>query len=286
MPTLTRLFAGLCTLLLACSVSATSVAAATAADGDPHYEQVVFHSAALQRDMRLNVYLPPHYDAKLRYPVLYFLHGKGGNEYQVLNHLAIGDLADELIGNHEIKPLIIVAPELDTSFGLNLSDNDHTLLADGQRAGRYHDYLVEDVPNYVEHHWAARTDRAGRMIGGFSMGGYAALLAAFRHPARYGKVGAHSPAINPAYVGGALSPLPTSRDDRDPSWLARSAKLDGMKIWIDCGQDDLLYTSAHQLAQQLQQQGQQVQWSTGPGGHNNRYWTEDRLVDYLKFYGN
>lgn len=264
--------------LLLATVASTAMA-------DPHYEKAVMHSAALQRDMRLYVYLPPDYDPARRYPVLYFLHGKGNDEYALMNHLALGDIADDLIAAGDIKPLIIVAPQLDNSFGLNLNDNDHAPLADGQGAGRYQDYLVQDVPAWVEQHWAARTDRDSRMIGGISMGGYAALVAAFRYPERYARVGGHSAAVNPGYTGGWLYPLPTSRAERDPLLLAESPALGGLKIWLDCGKDDPLFSSNQALAGILRKQKRDVQWSTGPGGHDSRYWTDARLIEYLKFYG-
>lgn len=84
--------------------------------------KVSFYSEALGQNMRMNVYLPPDYEAKEKYPVLYVLHAYKLNEDHWFQALHITEQADTLIAAGKIEPMIIVAPEIDNSWGMNSAD--------------------------------------------------------------------------------------------------------------------------------------------------------------------
>ncbi|WP_027086459.1 alpha/beta hydrolase [Cohnella panacarvi] len=244
-------------------------------------QQVSFRSEALARDMNLNVYVPANYDPEQRYPVLYLIHGYGGDE-KAWTGLGIGKTADRLIADGKIKPLLIVMPAMNNSYGINSPQ------------GKYEDYLAKDVVAYVDANYSTIADRSGRSIGGLSMGGFISLHTAFLHPDLFGKVGGHSPAIfvdDWSTTGGVnglkafLYPTDEVRRERDPLLLAEALDLSTLEVYLDCGDQDYykFYDGAEKLYRLLQSKGVSVQYHHKPGEHDGAYWTS-MAEDYLLFY--
>lgn len=125
------------------------------------------------------VYLPYGYeeDESIRYNILYFMHGGGGNAGQFYNRsYALNDILDHAIENGEIDPLIVVTP----TFYLP-QDTDTGVSNAGQRVSVFHQEFIQDLMPAVERRYrtyAESTDQAGleasrnhRAFGGFSMTG-------------------------------------------------------------------------------------------------------------------
>ncbi|MBO9598012.1 MAG: esterase family protein [Cohnella sp.] len=259
---------------------APSPAPTTGADSSV-VQRVSFRSEALDRKMNMNVYLPADYDPEQRYPVLYLIHGYGGDE-KAWTDLGIDKTADRLIADGKIKPLLIVMPAMNNSYGINSSQ------------GKYEDYLAEDVVSYVDAHYGTIADRSGRSIGGLSMGGFISLHTAFLHPDMFGKVGGHSPAIfvdDWSTTGGVnglkafLYPTEEARRERDPLLLAETLDLSTLEVYLDCGEQDYykFYDGSEKLYKLLQSKGVPAQYHHKPGEHDGAYWMSME-EDYLKFY--
>jgi len=254
-----------------------------AADAQVRYE--VLHSAALGKDMPMIVYLPPGYDAAMRYPVLYFFHGMLENEQQ-WERIGALEEASALIEEGAIAPLIIVLPRLENSFGLNGQPPTQTSIAGGMvplQGGAYEDYLGTELPAFIEQRFAAATDRESRYVGGLSMGGFAALHLAMRHPGRYARVGGHSPALVENWAW--LFPDAGTRATRDPQALAATADLHAMHVYLDCGEQDEFQFQfpTRRLSETLVEHGVPTQLVLRPGHHNFGYWSE-HVGEYLRFY--
>ena len=79
--------------------------------------KIQMYSNALKKDMNIAIYVPENYkDVNL--PVLFFLHGRSGNE-EILEQLKINTFASKLMKEKMIKPMIIVCPNIDNSRGIN-----------------------------------------------------------------------------------------------------------------------------------------------------------------------
>ncbi|WP_278382493.1 alpha/beta hydrolase-fold protein, partial [Clostridium tyrobutyricum] len=74
-------------------------------------EKINFYSNALGKEMSMQVYLPECYNSSINLPVLYFLHGRSGNE-NLMFQIDINGKADKMIKDGEIKPIIIVCPRI------------------------------------------------------------------------------------------------------------------------------------------------------------------------------
>ena len=255
-------------------------------------EKVEFRSEALEKSMRVNVYLPAGYTPDHRYPVLYMLHGYSGDE-EAWAKLGLLKQADELIARGKIQPLIIVLPQIDNSFGINSGGRAMAVMPSDLKnspfMGRYEDYLYQDLIRFVEGKYPAMATREGRWIGGLSMGGFAAIHLAFRHPDLFSRTGGHSPAIwtdnfEDQYMENWLYP-PDLRAERDPIAIARSQDLSSLEVYLDCGSSDSLglYKGTAELAEMLRARGVRSQYHLNAGDHNAAYW-QAHLEEYLLFY--
>jgi len=236
------------------------------------FRNMQFFSRALDRDMPYFVYLPPGYEEEnRRYPVLYLLHGNSGS-YEEWPAYGLIDRADRMIAAYEILPLIIVLPQGDFSYWLNLVDGP-----------AYGDYLRADLVRHISFTYRILPGREHRAIGGLSMGGTGALVQAFRYPQEFGVVGAHSPSLPQE---GTRDFLGEGRDFaiRDPISLAAQAnRLPEQWIWIDVGDEDDWLPRAERLSETLDERGIDHQFHVRPGDHYEGYWR--RMVpQYLRFY--
>lgn len=156
--------------------------ATLAAAGELHNETLL--SKALGHSMRYVIYLPDGYESgQKHYPVLYLLHGAGGNErsWQDLGH--IKEKADRLIASGSIPPAIIVMPGCPACWWVN-----------GAKEAAETAFWDDLVPA-IDARYRTIDSRGGRLIAGLSAGGYGAVHYALRYPDRIAAVAALSPAI-------------------------------------------------------------------------------------------
>jgi enterochelin esterase-like enzyme len=250
------------------------------------------HSKVLKKDANINIYLPKGYSDAERYPVLYVLHGYSGSKDDWLPGLKLDKKADELIQNKKIKPLIIVSPQIDNSYGVNSSENPRVLGTPPNNSlneGMYEDYIYKELVSYIDVNYSTLRSREGRYIGGLSMGGCAALHTAFLHSDVFSKAGGHSPALFldefPNNLGTWLYPDMETRKQRDPIYLAQERDLKSLKVYLDCGDRDSykFYEGCEKLYKILQEKGVESEYHLNPGAHDGAYW-ESNAEKYLLFY--
>lgn len=238
-------------------------------------------SKVLGHDVRYCAILPPSYDAgkSRRYPVLYFLHGLGGNE-QFLVTSGGWNLIEDLWQQHKIGEFLIVTPDAGASFYINSRD------------GRVHyeDFVIREFIPFIDHAYRTSALRRSRGIAGVSMGGYGALHLAFRHPELFASVSANSAALldklpDVRVADPQESPLlrvlrafgtppdPALWRRNDPLALARNARLAGLKIYFDCGTEDDFgfFRGASVLDKILSTRKIPHEFHLYPGSHNWQY---------------
>jgi enterochelin esterase-like enzyme len=150
----------------------------TPAVSAPGVQRVVFRSAAVGGDVSYHVYLPPAYSAEptRRFPVLYWLHGTGGGAGGAA---PLSARSAQAIAAGVVPPFIMVFPN-GLPNGMWVDD----------KAGRtpVETMLLADLMPDVDARFRTQATRAGRVIEGFSMGGYGALRLGFAHPERFGAI--------------------------------------------------------------------------------------------------
>jgi putative tributyrin esterase len=136
------------------------------------------YSPALQKMKRFVVMLPMNYDSTRRYPVLYLLHGWGGGSLDWSTKTRLHSYATT-------AQILIVMPRAENSWYVNSATNATI---------RYEDYIAQDLPIHVSTRFpAADTNR--QAIAGLSMGGFGAVMLAFKYPQKYRLSGSFSGAL-------------------------------------------------------------------------------------------
>ena len=137
------------------------------------------------------IYLPPGYerDKKMRYPVVYLLHGYGanvaGNKGWVQEGAGFVETTSRLITEKKISPMIIVMPDGGNRFGGSMYTNSIT-------TGNWEDYIARELVALIDKNYRTIPKAESRGIAGTSMGGYGALKIAMKHPDVFGVVYANS----------------------------------------------------------------------------------------------
>ncbi len=231
---------------------------------------VTFYSSSLARQMPYRVFLPANLPPAEKLPVVYLLHGGGGDFRSWSN--------DSDVSRYALKGLILVMPEGDESYFMNEV---------GSPREKYEDYITKDLVSDVESRFPARKDRGGRAIVGISMGGFAAVKYAFSHPDVYVFVGALSPSIDVPFRRYSLRRLgqwlkfrtifgpsgSEERAERDPSTLIRSANAQATPfIYLAAGRQEPLLGPNRQFAALLKRYEINSEFHTEPGGHDWPQW--------------
>lgn len=230
-------------------------------------------SAALGKDMAIDVYSSSAVDGCAGAPILVLFHGRGGGAGQWMGGspfspgVGIDAIADRLVESGAIAPLTIVSASIDDSYGV-----DSAVASDGYNHGPYETYIVNELLPTV----LARYDWAGRRplyVGGLSMGGYVALNVALDNPGRFAGVGALSPAfwVSPP----AERAWMYSANGRESLFeRADAGAADGLRIFMGTGTNDYSWIkeSTTTLDRLLQARGINVTAQTVPGGHDLNTW--------------
>ena len=163
-----------------------------------HITSKLLASAGEAAERELSIYLPERYDTtELAYPVVYLIHGFSGTNRTFLgagyggtmSDVRVDLIADRLIESGEIKPLIIVLPNMNRSW---------TRKEEGITP--YDDYLVHEIVPFVDSNFRTIPRREGRAITGHSLGGHDALFIALQHPDMFSLAGG----LSSGYPGGSL----------------------------------------------------------------------------------
>jgi S-formylglutathione hydrolase FrmB len=223
------------------------------------------------------IVLPSNYDNEksANYPVLYFLHGIGGNEQFLINSGGM-NLIQDLRDQHEIGEFLVVTPDAGRTFYVDSRDGKL----------RYQDFFIREFIPYIESHYRIRAERKSRGITGISMGGYGALRFALLYPNLFIAVSAHSAAL--------IEKLPPEFDSTvDPAYWQRESPFTivrksprpvGLQIYFDCGTDDDygFNKGAQEFHDLLDSKGIPNEFHLYPGGHDWAYFAE-HLPASLKF---
>ena len=243
---------------------------------------VTFHSAAMNREMPYRVLMPAVIPPGTKLPVVYLLHGGGGNFRDWSNYSDVARFA--------ARDLILVMTEGDESYYTNSVEHPQD---------RWEDYIVQDLISDVETRFPVATGRPNRAIAGLSMGGFGAVKLAFKHPELFIFAGGLSSALDvpsrpfsikrigqwrqhASIFGPAGS---TTRRDNDPFVLVLSA--DPAKtpyLFLTCGDQEGLLATNRSFAKILEERKFRHEFHAVPGSHNWGQWNArlDGLFSSLK----
>jgi enterochelin esterase-like enzyme len=203
-------------------------------------------------------------------------HGWRDRPEDLLKHLKVDQVYDEMLGRGEVRPAIVILPDVRfDSFYDEFSDRFP-----------YHNYLTlvaEEVAGTVSSHYAIPFEREHWGVGGFSFGGYLSMDVARRYSGRFSRVSVISGLVDKEWTFWPTQPPPGPVDAQGRGKHTIIEPGPVPRIFLACGSDDRMYSMMLGLHQKLTELGIAHEWSTGPGGHTWKYWSSV-LPLMLKFH--
>jgi len=230
-----------------------------------------YDSPGLGMDRRLTIYTPPGYEkSNDKYPVLYLLHGAGGDEEAWIALGRTAQIMDNLIAEGKVKPMIVVMPNGNViqdaapgegSQGFYKPQFMIPKTMDGTYEGAF-----KDIISFVESNYQVKTDKANRAIAGLSMGGYHSLHISRYYPNTFDYVGLFSAAIMAREDA-------TGKVYSDFDKTLQAQMDNGYKLyWIAIGKTDFLYDANKEFRAKLDDMGMSYDYIESEGGHIWRNW--------------
>ena len=231
-----------------------------------------YDAKTLGFDRKISIYTPPGYESSTaEYPVLYLLHGAGGDEEAWLSLGRTAQIMDNLIAQGKAQPMIVVMPNgnvgQDAAPGAG-SDGYYTpqFMTPETMNGKY-EAQFKDIISFVESNYRVKADKAHRAIAGLSMGGYHSLHISRYYPNTFDYVGLFSAAI-------------MAREDKSGAGVydnfeetLETQKDNGYQLyWIAIGKTDFLYEANQEYRAMLDKMDMPYEYTESEGGHIWRNW--------------
>jgi enterochelin esterase-like enzyme len=224
-------------------------------------DTIFYSSKTVGTERRTLIYTPPGFSKNKKYPVLYLLHGIGGDATEWLKGGQPQVILDNLYSEKKVEPMIIVMPngramKDDRAVG-NVFDSVKV-----QAFETFEKDLLNDLIPFIEKTYPVYKDRENRAIAGLSMGGGQSLNFGLGNLDKF------------AWVGG-FSPAPNTKDPEllapDPAAVRKKLKL----LWISCGNNDDLIEISQRTHDYLKANNVPHIYYVEPGAHDFEVWKND-----------
>lgn len=213
-----------------------------------------------------------------KFPVVYLLHGYGGDYQNWNNHADLGAASDKF-------SVIIVCPDG--------SRNSWYLDSEVDPASQYETFVSKELVEWIDSHFPTIPKKEGRAITGLSMGGHGSLYLAFRHPDNYIAAGSMSGGVDLTYstTKWEISKKVGDYKKHPERWHENSVvnmvdllRDKNLAILVDCGVDDFFIGINRNLHQKLLEEKIPHDYIERPGRHTWDYWV--RVLDYHLLFFN
>ena len=236
----------------------------------PHgtVSRIWYDSPALGLERRMTVYTPAGYETSgKRYPVLYLLHGMGGDEEAWISLGRTAQILDNLIAQGKAKPMIVVMPNGNASQEAAPGESSRgmvppTMQLPKTMEGSYEQAFPEIV-KFIDKNYRTIKSKSGRAIAGLSMGGFHSLHISKQYPDMFGLFSAaimpNKEVSSPIYenMGGKLK----VQFDKNPALY-----------WIAIGKTDFLYKANEEYRKLLDEKGYKYTYYESDEGHIWKNW--------------
>jgi enterochelin esterase-like enzyme len=219
-------------------------------------EMVEYDSKTVGTRRKMQVYTPPGYSKARKYPVLYLLHGIGGDETEWQRFATPGVILDNLIADGRAEPIILVMPNG------RAQPNDRAegdVFRHAPAFANFERDLLDDVIPAIEAKYSVLSDREHRALAGLSMGGGQALNFGLGHLDTF------------AWVGG-FSSAPNTRTPPQLLPDAAAAKKQLKLLWLSCGNKDGLIYISQGVHEYLKEKDVAHIWNVDSFAHDPPEW--------------
>lgn len=239
----------------------------------PHgtVSKVWYPSATAGFDRRLTVYTPAGYEtSKAKYPVLYVLHGIGGDEEAWVTQGRATQILDNLIARGEAVPMIVVFTNGNISQeaapGENSTGYTRPTMQLPQTMEGTFEMAFPEIVKFIDGRYRTNAKKQGRAICGLSMGGFHTLYNTINYPDLFNYSGMFSAAIGVSDP--SVSPIYQDFDKKLDTYFSKKPAL----LWIGCGNTDFLIQANRDFMKKLDEKGYPYTWMETDGGHIWRNW--------------
>lgn len=239
----------------------------------PHgtVSRIWYDSPALGLERRMTVYTPAGYETSgKRYPVLYLLHGMGGDEEAWISLGRTAQILDNLIAQGKAKPMIVVMPNGNASQEAAPGESSRgmvppTMQLPKTMEGSYEQAFPEIV-KFIDKNYRTIKSKSGRAIAGLSMGGFHSLHISKQYPDMFNYIGLFSAAIMPNKE--VSSPIYENMEGKLKVQFDKNPTL----YWIAIGKTDFLYKANEEYRKLLDEKGYKYTYYESDEGHIWKNW--------------
>lgn len=239
----------------------------------PHgtVSRIWYDSPALGLERRMTVYTPAGYETSgKRYPVLYLLHGMGGDEEAWISLGRTAQILDNLIAQGKEKPMIVVMPNGNASQEAAPGESSRgmvppTMQLPKTMEGSYEQAFPEIV-KFIDKNYRTIKSKSGRAIAGLSMGGFHSLHISKQYPDMFNYIGLFSAAIMPNKE--VSSPIYENMEGKLKVQFDKNPAL----YWIAIGKTDFLYKANEEYRKLLDEKGYKYTYYESDEGHIWKNW--------------
>ena len=233
--------------------------------------RIWYDSPALGLERRMTVYTPAGYETSgKRYPVLYLLHGLGGDEEAWISLGRTAQILDNLIAQGKAKPMIVVMPNGNASQEAAPGESSRgmvppTMQLPKTMEGSYEQAFPEIV-KFIDKNYRTIKSKSGRAIAGLSMGGFHSLHISKQYPDMFNYIGLFSAAIMPNKE--VSSPIYENMEGKLKVQFDKNPAL----YWIAIGKTDFLYKANEEYRKLLDEKGYKYTYYESDEGHIWKNW--------------
>lgn len=239
----------------------------------PHgtVSRIWYDSPALGLERHMTVYTPAGYETSgKRYPVLYLLHGMGGDEEAWISLGRTAQILDNLIAQGKAKPMIVVMPNGNASQEAAPGESSRgmvppTMQLPKTMEGSYEQAFPEIV-KFIDKNYRTIKSKSGRAIAGLSMGGFHSLHISKQYPDMFNYIGLFSAAIMPNKE--VSSPIYENMEGKLKVQFDKNPAL----YWIAIGKTDFLYKANEEYRKLLDEKGYKYTYYESDEGHIWKNW--------------
>jgi enterochelin esterase-like enzyme len=227
----------------------------------PHGEltMVQYDSKTVGTRRQMLVYTPPGYSTDRKYPVLYLLHGIGGDETEWQRLCHPENILDNLLADGKIQPMVVVMPNGRAQVNDRAEGN---VYASAPAFANFENDLLKDVIPTIESRYSVYTNRENRALAGLSMGGGQSLNFGLAHLDTFAWVGGFSSAPNTK---------PPAELVPDPADAREKLKL----LWLSCGNKDGLIRISQGVHNYLKEKNVPHIWHVDSNAHDGTEWANN-----------
>lgn len=239
----------------------------------PHgtVSRIWYDSPALGLERRMTVYTPAGYETSgKRYPVLYLLHGMGGDEEAWISLGRTAQILDNLIAQGKAKPMIVVMPNGNASQEAAPGESSRGMVPPTMQLPKTMEESYEqafpEIVKFIDKNYRTIKSKSGRAIAGLSMGGFHSLHISKQYPDMFNYIGLFSAAIMPNKE--VSSPIYENMGGKLKVQFDKNPAL----YWIAIGKTDFLYKANEEYRKLLDEKGYKYTYYESDEGHIWKNW--------------